>query len=48
LRGGFLDGKAALIYHFLQALWYTLLIDLNYLETKERRGAEARLKSAAD
>jgi glycosyltransferase involved in cell wall biosynthesis len=32
LAGGFLDGRAAFIYHFLQALWYPLLIDVKYLE----------------
>jgi glycosyltransferase involved in cell wall biosynthesis len=32
--GGFLDGRAAFIYHFLQALWFQLLIDLKYLELK--------------
>ncbi|MGQ9847589.1 MAG: hypothetical protein ACUVQP_08850, partial [Bacteroidales bacterium] len=32
LRGGFLDGKQALIYHFLQSLWFPFLIDVKYLE----------------
>jgi glycosyltransferase involved in cell wall biosynthesis len=32
LAGGFLDGKAAFVYHFLHALWYPLLIDVKYLE----------------
>ena len=31
---GFLDGKAAFMFHFLQALWYPLLIDINYVELK--------------
>lgn len=34
--GGFLDGKAAFVFHFLQALWYPLLIDVKYLELKKR------------
>ncbi|MBU2604240.1 MAG: glycosyltransferase family 2 protein [Actinobacteria bacterium] len=34
--GGFLDGKAAFVYHFLQALWYPLLIDVKYLELRKQ------------
>ncbi len=34
VRGGFLDGRAGLAYHLLQALWFPLLIDLKYLELK--------------
>jgi glycosyltransferase involved in cell wall biosynthesis len=34
LRGGFLDGWRAIIYHFLHALWCPLLIDLFYLEMR--------------
>lgn len=36
LAGGFLDGKEAFVYHFLQALWYPLLIDVKYLELKKQ------------
>jgi glycosyltransferase involved in cell wall biosynthesis len=32
VRGGFLDGREAFAYHFLQALWYPMLIDVKYLE----------------
>ena len=32
LCGGVLDGKEAMAYHTLQALWFPLLIDLYYLE----------------
>lgn len=32
LRGGFLDGRRAFMYHFLQALWFPMLIDVKYLE----------------
>jgi glycosyltransferase involved in cell wall biosynthesis len=35
-RGGFLDGRKAFIYHFLQGLWVPFLIDVKYLEIKER------------
>lgn len=39
LRGGFLDGRAGFSYHFLQGLWFPVLIDLKYLEIKrEDRG----------
>lgn len=34
LTGGFLEGRPAFIYHFLQALWYPLLIDIKFLEMK--------------
>lgn len=34
LSGGFLDGKEALHYHFLHALWYPMLIDVKYLELR--------------
>lgn len=37
LRGGFLDGREAFIYHFLQALWFPLLIDAYYLELRRQR-----------
>ena len=36
IRLGFLDGKAGFIYHFLQGLWYPFLIDVKYLELKEK------------
>jgi glycosyltransferase involved in cell wall biosynthesis len=32
LACGFLDGREAFVYHFLQALWYPMLIDVKYLE----------------
>lgn len=31
-RAGFLDGREAFIYHFLQSLWFPLIIDVKYLE----------------
>ena len=38
LAGGFLDGREAFAYHFLQGLWFPMLIDIKYLELK-RSGA---------
>jgi glycosyltransferase involved in cell wall biosynthesis len=40
LRGGFLDGREGLSFHFLQALWYQMLIDIKYLEMKRVRSEE--------
>jgi glycosyltransferase involved in cell wall biosynthesis len=37
LRGGLLEGRPALVYHFLQALWFPFLIDCYILEMRERR-----------
>lgn len=37
LLGGFLDGWQAFAFHFLQALWYPMLIDIKYLELKFNR-----------
>lgn len=37
LRAGFLDGKQALIFHFLQGLWFPLLVDIKYIEMKEQQ-----------
>jgi glycosyltransferase involved in cell wall biosynthesis len=34
LQAGFLDGKQGLIYHFLQALWFPMMIDIKFLEMK--------------
>jgi hypothetical protein len=28
-RLGFLDGKQGFVFHFMQALWYRLLVDIN-------------------
>lgn len=44
LRGGFLDGRRAFVYHFLQALWFPMLIDIKYLEM--RRAGDGAEKSA--
>jgi glycosyltransferase involved in cell wall biosynthesis len=34
LRTGFLDGKEGFIFHFLQAYWYRLLVDINLDEIR--------------
>lgn len=31
---GFLDGRAGLVFHFLQAFWYRFLVDAKYLEVQ--------------
>ncbi len=41
LRGGVLDGWKAIAYHFLQAFWYPLLIDLHFLELSQKAGPAA-------
>ena len=42
-RGGFLDGRAAFAYHFLQGLWFPMLIDIKYLEMKYGRENQAEV-----
>lgn len=46
LRGGFLEGSAGLIYHFLHALWLPLIIDAIYLEMR-RSGSVRRARASA-
>jgi glycosyltransferase involved in cell wall biosynthesis len=48
VQGGILDGTEAIIYHFLHALWFHLLIDLRYKEltaatasTKHKENADS-------
>lgn len=48
LRGGFLDGKEAFIYHFLQGLWFPLLTDIKYLELKARQVGSDRAPKGSD
>jgi glycosyltransferase involved in cell wall biosynthesis len=36
LRLGFLDGKEGFVFHFLQAFWYRLLVDINRDELRTR------------
>ena len=37
LKLGFLDGRPGFIYHFLQGLWWTFLIDVKYIEMKNKQ-----------
>lgn len=39
LRLGFLDGKQGFVFHFLQAFWYRLVVDIN-LDDLRRRGSK--------
>jgi len=48
LKGGLLDGKEAFIYHFLQGLWFPLLIDIKYLELKARQAGSDRAPKGSD
>jgi glycosyltransferase involved in cell wall biosynthesis len=36
IRLGFLDGKEGFIFHFMQACWYRLLVDINREELRRR------------
>lgn len=40
LRGGVLDGSAGFTFHFMQALWFQMLIDMKYLEMKRRQAGD--------
>lgn len=40
ITGGFMDGRNAFIYHFLQALWFPMLIDIKYIEMIYRKKIE--------
>jgi hypothetical protein len=37
LRLGFLDGKQGFVFHFMQAWWYRLLVDINLDELRKAR-----------
>jgi glycosyltransferase involved in cell wall biosynthesis len=37
IQGGILDGRRAFGYHFLQTLWFTMLIDIFYIDSKIKR-----------
>ena len=43
LTGGFLDGRAAFVYHFLQGLWYLFLTDVYYLELLTKQSPQTRV-----
>jgi glycosyltransferase involved in cell wall biosynthesis len=38
VRLGFLDGKEGFVFHFLQAFWYRLLVDIKLDELRKARG----------
>ena len=44
LSGGFLDGKPALIYHLLHALWFPMLIDIRVWELIRDAKNKAKVK----
>jgi len=44
LRAGFLDGKEGFIFHFLQAYWYRLLVDIKLDEIRNLSSDNAALK----
>ncbi len=48
LRAAFLDGKEAFVFHFLQGLWFPLLIDIKYLELKARQVSSDRVSKGSD
>ena len=37
LRFGFLDGKEGFVFHYMQAFWYRLLVDINRVEQRIHR-----------
>ena len=39
IRLGFLDGKEGFVFHFMQAFWYRLLVDINRDELRQERPA---------
>jgi hypothetical protein len=50
-RLGFLDGKQGFIFHFMQAFWYRLLVDINrdeLLRQTGSAGAAVSRKKATD
>ena len=42
LRLGFLDGKEGFIFHFLQAFWFRLLVDINIEELESKANLAAQ------
>jgi len=47
LRLGFLDGKEGFIFHFLQGLWFRLLVDIKLDRLRRPEGASLRRTAAA-
>jgi hypothetical protein len=48
VKGGFLDGREAFIVHFLQALWFPMLIDIKYLDLRSGRSTGGVSKGPVD
>ncbi len=46
LRLGFLDGKEGFVFHFLQALWFRLLVDIKIQELRKHDGSAGKSASA--
>jgi glycosyltransferase involved in cell wall biosynthesis len=44
---GFLDGKAGMVFHFLQAFWYRLLVDAKLYEQLYIRPSQPELRQVA-
>jgi glycosyltransferase involved in cell wall biosynthesis len=44
-RLGFLDGKEGFVFHFMQAFWYRLLVDINRDELRSANEARMELSS---
>jgi hypothetical protein len=40
IRLGFLDGRQGAVFHFVQAFWFRLQVDIKVAELR-RRGAES-------
>ena len=40
VKGGFLDGKKGLIWHFLQGFWYRFLVDAKIFEVYQKAGKD--------
>ncbi len=47
LRLGFLDGKEGFIFHFMQAFWYRLLVDINRDELRASRSDPSKVAEPA-
>jgi glycosyltransferase involved in cell wall biosynthesis len=48
LRLGFLDGKQGAIFHFMQAFWFRLLVDINLDEMRRQGRAASTTPPVAD
>lgn len=46
LRLGFLDGRPGLVFHFLQAFWYRMLVDAKIHEKRRERDCDSQIRSS--